>query len=195
MRNVLIILELLALVPPLLKLLVVLYPKASTTTRRLYLSVYLTIPSLIFVDHGHFQPNSAMHGMVLWGIYFMLTSRLEWAVVFMVSAVNFKQMALYFGMPFAFMTLGLLLKLASQRFKGDKVKMAGYIGLRAIGLVVVFAVTIGVIWFPWIKETVTGDPNLGVASVLARIFPLRRGLFEDKVASFWCVLNNFVKVH
>ena len=195
MRNALIILELLALVPPLLKLLVVLYPKASTTTRRLYLSVYLTIPSLIFVDHGHFQPNSAMHGMVLWAIYFMLTSRLEWAVVFMVSAVNFKQMALYFGMPFAFMTLGLLLKLASQRFKGDKVKMAGYIGLRAIGLVVVFAVTIGVIWFPWIKETVTGDPNLGVASVLARIFPLRRGLFEDKVASFWCVLNNFVKVH
>ena len=73
--------------------------------------------------------------------------------------------------------------------------MAGYIGLRAIGLIVVFAVTIGVIWFPWIKETVTGDPNLGVASVLARIFPLRRGLFEDKVASFWCVLNNFVKVH
>jgi len=195
MRNALIILELLALVPPLLKLLVVLYPKASTTTRRLYLSVYLTIPSLIFVDHGHFQPNSAMHGMVLWAIYFMLTSRLEWAVVFMVSAVNFKQMALYFGMPFAFMTLGLLLKLASQRFKGDKVKMAGYIGLRAIGLIVVFAVTIGVIWFPWIKETVTGDPNLGVASVLARIFPLRRGLFEDKVASFWCVLNNFVKVH
>jgi alpha-1,3-glucosyltransferase len=195
MRNALIILELLALVPPLLKLLVVLYPKASTTTRRLYLSVYLTIPSLIFVDHGHFQPNSAMHGMVLWAIYFMLTSRLEWAVVFMVSAVNFKQMALYFGMPFAFMTLGLLLKLASQRFKGDKVKMAGYIGLRAIGLIVVFAVTIGVIWFPWIKETVTGDPKLGVASVLARIFPLRRGLFEDKVASFWCVLNNFVKVH
>lgn len=195
MRNALIILELLALVPPLLKLLVVLYPKASTTTRRLYLSVYLTIPSLIFVDHGHFQPNSAMHGMVLWAIYFMLTSRLEWAVVFMVSAVNFKQMALYFGMPFAFMTLGLLLKLASQRFKGDKVKIAGYIGLRAIGLIVVFAVTIGVIWFPWIKETVTGDPNLGVASVLARIFPLRRGLFEDKVASFWCVLNNFVKVH
>ncbi len=195
MRNALIILELLALVPPLLKLLVVLYPKASTTTRRLYLSVYLTIPSLIFVDHGHFQPNSAMHGMVLWAIYFMLTSRLEWAVVFMVSAVNFKQMALYFGMPFAFMTLGLLLKLASQRFKGDKVKMAGYIGLRAIGLIVVFAVTIGVIWLPWIKETLTGDPKLGVASVLARIFPLRRGLFEDKVASFWCVLNNFVKVH
>ena len=31
--------------------------------------------------------------------------------------------------------------------------------------------------------------------MLARIFPLRRGLFEDKVASFWCVLNNFVKVH
>ena len=113
MRTALIILELLALVPPLLKLLVALYPKASTTTRRLYLCLYLTLPSLIFVDHGHFQPNSAMHGMVLWAVYFMITARIEWAVVFMVGAVNFKQMALYFGMPFAFMTLGMLYKVSS----------------------------------------------------------------------------------
>lgn len=113
MRTALIILELIALVPPLLKLLVALYPKASTTTRRLYLCLYLTLPSLIFVDHGHFQPNSAMHGMVLWAVYFMITARIEWAVVFMVGAVNFKQMALYFGMPFAFMTLGMLYKVSS----------------------------------------------------------------------------------
>lgn len=195
MRTALIVLELLALVPPLLKLLVALYPKASTTTRRLYLCLYLTLPSLIFVDHGHFQPNSAMHGMVLWAVYFMITARIEWAVVFMVGAVNFKQMALYFGMPFAFMTIGTLYKVASQRFKGEKSKMLGYMILRIIGLAVVFVITIGVLWYPWIKETLVGDPKLGVSSVLARIFPLRRGLFEDKVASFWCVLNNFVKVH
>ncbi len=90
MRTTLIILELLALFPPFLKLLVALYPKASTTTRRLYFCVILTLPSAIFIDHAHFQPNSAMHGMVLWAVYFMITSRIEWAVVFMVSAVSFK---------------------------------------------------------------------------------------------------------
>ena len=195
MRTALVILELLALVPPLLKLLVALYPKASTTTRRIYLFLYLLIPSLIFVDHGHFQPNSAMHGLVLWAVYFIITQRIEWAVVFMVAAVNFKQMALYFAMPFAFMTLGSLYKLACQRFKGDKSKIIGYMGVRCLGLALVFAATIGVLWYPWVRETLLGDPSLGASSVLARIFPLRRGLFEDKVASFWCVLNNFVKVH
>jgi len=67
--------------------------------------------------------------------------------------------------------------------------------LRAVGFGLVFALTVGILWYPWIKETLVGDPKLGINSVLARIFPLRRGLFEDKVASFWCVLNNFVKVH
>ena len=74
-------------------------------------------------------------------------------------------------------------------------KILGYIVLRAIGFGLVFALTVGILWYPWIKETLVGDPKLGINSVLARIFPLRRGLFEDKVASFWCVLNNFVKVH
>ena len=53
----------------------------------------------------------------------------------------------------------------------------------------------GILWYPWIKETLTGDPKLGISSVIARIFPVRRGLFEDDVANFWCVLNNFVKVN
>jgi len=51
---------------------------------------FLMTPPLIFVDHGHFQPNSPMHGFVLWATYFLLTDRAALAVVFMVLAVNFK---------------------------------------------------------------------------------------------------------
>ena len=54
MRNILIILELVIMVPAVVKLLVLLYPKQSTTTRRLYLLAYLMMPALIYVDHGHF---------------------------------------------------------------------------------------------------------------------------------------------
>jgi len=54
MRSALIIVELLILVPAVIKLLCVLYPKQSTTTRRLYLLVFLMMPPLVFVDHGHF---------------------------------------------------------------------------------------------------------------------------------------------
>ena len=68
------------------------------------------MPCLIYVDHGHFQPNSAMHGFVLWAIYFAITSRLSLAVIFMVFAVNFKQMALYFALPFAVYSLAILWK-------------------------------------------------------------------------------------
>jgi alpha-1,3-glucosyltransferase len=86
----LILLELLIVVPAAVRLLTVLYPKQSTTTRRLYLLGFLMAPPLIFVDHGHFQPNSPMHGFVLWATYFLLTDRAALAVVFMVLAVNFK---------------------------------------------------------------------------------------------------------
>lgn len=30
--------------------------------------------------------------------------------------------------------------------------------------------------------------------MLIRIFPVKRGLFENNVASFWCVLHNVYKV-
>jgi alpha-1,3-glucosyltransferase len=136
-----------------------------------------------------------MHGLVLWGVYFMITQRIEWAVVSMVLAVNFKQMALYFGLPFAIMALGMIWNVASQRYRGSRVKQITYLSLRLAGLAVVFLLTMAVVWYPWIKETLNGDPKMGVTSVLTRIFPIRRGLFEDKVASFWCVLNNFIKVH
>ena len=32
------------------------------------------------------------------------------------------------------------------------------------------------------------------SSVLHRVFPFQRGLFEDKVANFWCCVSVLVKV-
>ncbi len=50
----------------------------------------LSLPPLVFIDHGHFQFNQVMHGFVLWGVAFMLEGRIELAVIAMVLAVNFK---------------------------------------------------------------------------------------------------------
>ena len=71
----------------------------------------------MFVDHGHFQPNSVMHGLVLWGVYFMMRGKIEYAVIFMVMAINFKQMALYFALPFAVYALAELLQRANIKYK------------------------------------------------------------------------------
>ena len=68
----------------------------------------LHLPPLVYIDHGHFQPNQAMHGLVLWAVYSILRQKVELAVVFMVMAVNFKQMALYFALPFAVFALSTI---------------------------------------------------------------------------------------
>jgi hypothetical protein len=101
MRLMMIILELIVFVPALMKVLDSYYSKHSLTTRRIFLMLILMIPPLIYIDHGHFQPNSVMHGLVLWAVYFMFRSRIELAVIAMVLAIHFKQMALYFALPFA----------------------------------------------------------------------------------------------
>ena len=43
-----------------------------------------------------------------------------------------------------------------------------------------------VLWLPWLT-------NGGWTQVFARMFPFERGLFEDKVANFWCVSSLLVK--
>lgn len=116
MRFTLIALEVVILFPALVLLLDLLHPKQSTTTRRIHLLVHLLMPPLLYIDHVHFQPNSAMHGLVLWATYFILKGNVELAVVAMVLAVNFKQMALYFGMPFAFYALSLLWQSARSKY-------------------------------------------------------------------------------
>jgi len=76
---------------------------------------------------------------------------------------------------------------ANVKYKGSIINQLCYVIFRAILLLSVFMIVNALIWYPWLSKE-------GIQSVVTRIFPLRRGLFEDKVASFWCVLNNFYKV-
>lgn len=33
-----------------------------------------------------------------------------------------------------------------------------------------------------------------ISQVIIRMFPLNRGLYEDKVANFWCAINIIIKL-
>ena len=60
---------------------------------------------------------------------------------------------------------------------------------RCLLLAATFIITNLVLWLPWL---ITDDIKFsleGGKEVFNRIFPVRRGIFEDKVASFWCVLH------
>lgn len=128
-----------------------------------------------------------MHGLVLWAIASILNDRIAIATVFMVMAINFKQMALYFALPFGVFALAKLW----SRHQGNYFK----IGISIIGLLMIFVLTNLLIWSRFI---LIGGPET-IQDILFRIFPVRRGIFEGKVATFWCMVNHcglkFLKVN
>jgi alpha-1,3-glucosyltransferase len=60
--------------------------------------------------------------------------------------------------------------------------------LHLVKLGVATIATFALMFAPWIST----DPQ-HVLWVVHRIFPLARGLFEDKVANFWCASNVAIK--
>lgn len=119
-----------------------------------------------------------MHGFVLWAIAFIMDGKIALATICMVLAINFKQMALYFAFPFGVYALSLLW----ERHRGNFVS----IGLAIIGLLSVFVATNVVIWSPFVMQGGQDTVN----DILYRIFPVRRAIFESKVATFWCMVNH-----
>jgi alpha-1,3-glucosyltransferase len=134
--------------------------KEGDGSLRVYALLIFAYP-LILVDHGHFQYNTVMLGFFLWSLYFYFKHWLVCSALAFGAAVLFKQMALYYA-P----VLGILFL------------TRGRMGIRAL----LFATIVVVLLFVPVS-TSPSSPFI----VLRRIFPLGRGLFEDKVASFWCV--------
>jgi len=129
----------------------------------------------------------------------------------MVLAINFKQMALYFAIPFGVYALAILVE--KMRSPNTVTHIDGIVR-RVFFLIIVFAATNALIWTPWIFKRSSESSLIpfdftqladfadggGALAVLTRIFPIRRGLFEDKVSTFWCVLHystpfTFLKVN
>ncbi len=143
--------------------------KGAITDRYAILLVLLLQPSILLIDHGHFQYNSVMLGFLVAATYCILIGRIHLGAILYVACLGFKQMGLYYA-PVVF---AYLLSVTIKRPRR----------LASLGLTTVasFAFVFGP--FYW------ADGSSGVMQVLLRIFPLQRGLFEDKVANFWCALN------
>lgn len=139
-------------------------------------------PSLVLIDHGHFQFNNIFLGFSLFSIYFLAQFQkndnnlfsLSLACISFVCTICYKQMALYYSLSFFFFIL-------AQSLSRPKAF-----------LVVILSVitTFGVIFAPFLLQ----KDGLNVfLQVIHRMFPFKRGLFEDKVASFWCSTSILIK--
>ncbi|KAK2759017.1 Glucosyltransferase-like protein [Arachnomyces sp. PD_36] len=168
-------------------------------------------PATILVDHGHFQYNTVMLGLVVASLESLLAGRNLWACVFFVGALGFKQMALYYAPTIFAFLLGVCVF--------PRIRIGRLLGISLITLVafaIVFApIIVGAIYDkyrniplsqpapasfePLLSKLDTNSWLYAVALQLSqsvhRIFPFSRGLFEDKVANLWCAVHTFYKLH
>ncbi|KAF9122059.1 Glucosyltransferase-like protein [Mortierella sp. 14UC] len=134
-------------------------------------------PGVILIDSGHFQYNTVMLGLVVWAVNFFLADQDVLGSVAFCLALGFKQMALYFSPAVFAYLLGKSLR---QGFFGCVWK------LIKLGLAV--TVTLGLLFSPWMQS------QEEIFQVIHRIFPVFRGLYQDKVANIWCAVNIGIKL-
>ena len=147
--------------------------------RKEVVAALLSLPPLILIDHGHFQYNSASLGLFLMAVAALMRGKDLTGSLLFVLALNYKQMELYHALPIFFYLLGLCWKKPTITSRCLK--------LSSIGATVIC--TFALVWAPFIF---LGSDS--VLQVLKRCFPFGRGLFEDKVANFWCSLDVLVKL-
>ncbi len=126
-------------------------------------------PALLLIDHGHFQFNGVALGLVALAVALIHTKHELLASAMFVFALNFKHMALYFAPSFFFVLLG------RNWVTRDLFGTIWRIGLIGLAVIASFAL----VWAPFLA-------NGTAMNVLTRMFPVARGIFEDKVANLWC---------
>ncbi|KAF8467709.1 glycosyl transferase [Kalaharituber pfeilii] len=140
------------------------------------LAAILLQPALMLIDHGHFQYNGVMLGFTLLALCSFLKDRLLWGSFFFVLSLSFKQMGLYYSPAIFAYLLGLCV-----------FPRINILQLLLIGITVIATFTI--IFAPLLLSGGVSQ----ISQCLFRVFPFARGLWEDKVANFWCALNIAVK--
>ncbi|GFH14330.1 alpha-1,3-glucosyltransferase [Haematococcus lacustris] len=141
------------------------------------LASLLLSPALLIIDHGHFQYNCLSLGAAAGAAAAILGGAPVLGSLLYCLALNHKQMALYYAPAF----FGHLLGRCLQARRG----LAKVGAVARLGLVVVLSFAL--IWSPWLTSV------KDASQVIARIFPLRRGLFEDYVANWWCASSVIFK--
>merc|ERR1712226_89646 len=134
-------------------------------------------PGLLLIDNAHFQYNAVSLGLLVLSVSFLITNKVVYASFSFCVAINYKQMELYHSLPVFFFLLSYCCE-----------KSIGNFFRRFVRISTTVMVCFTLLWLPYLSSVES------VLQVVKRLFPLNRGLFEDKVANLWCTLNNIVKL-
>jgi alpha-1,3-glucosyltransferase len=137
-----------------------------------------------------FRYNSAMLGLSLWAIVAMWNEYYFIGAVFFCLSLFFKQMALFYALPFFFYLLGISLKKGLVYKISCSLSMLKNVGAR-LTFFTVLAISVITTFVACLTPFLSSIED--VKQVFIRVFPVQRGLYEDKVANFWCAANVLIK--
>ena len=182
MRLSVLVCDLLCFIPAVILFTRLHYRHSKTTTAQA-LMVFITFihPAYLLIDHGHFQYNCVLLGLVTYAVVGLCSGWQLMAAVLFCLALSFKQMALYYA-PVFFVFL-----LSDSCARSSSVTSL-IVRVALLGGTVIS--TFSLMLLPWLF---TSSPLLHLRQILHRLFPVARGLYEDKVANFWCATSLLIK--
>ncbi|PIA19633.1 ALG6, ALG8 glycosyltransferase [Coemansia reversa NRRL 1564] len=175
MRASVVVLEFVTLVPAVVLLFRLKNMQMSWAARQASIFSVLMQPCLLLVDHGHFQYNAVMLGFFVWTVYFAAREQHVLMAISFCCSFMFKQMGLYFAPAVFFFLFAQCFRLRSGGLLFAK------LGVAVLG-------SVGIMLLPWLRSL---DQ---LQQILLRVFPVARGLYEDKVANVWCGVNVVIKL-
>ncbi|ETN22969.1 hypothetical protein, variant [Phytophthora nicotianae INRA-310] len=182
MRSSVLLCDIALFIPAILYMARALYGNEQWRRRTTFVLLILLQPAILLIDHGHFQYNNVCLGFTALGVALILQGHEFLGSICYCLALNFKQMALYYAPSF-----GVFL-LARCLYR----KMCV---LHLLKLAVAVIATFALMWSPFCAYPSQEETCLStIAQVVQRIFPFGRGLFEDKVANFWCIVDFVLKI-
>lgn len=145
------------------------------------LSFCLTAPAFILIDHAHFQYNNASLGLFALSLFFFLKWKEAIGASLFCCSIFFKHMSLYYAPAMFSYLVAQVARLLRIGHLSGSIRWTSKIILS-------IAVTSIVTFAPWVWE------KERIFDVFGRLFPVGRGLYEDKVANVWCSISIFIKL-
>ncbi|KAG2368691.1 ALG6, ALG8 glycosyltransferase family-domain-containing protein [Suillus spraguei] len=179
MRATVLVLDFLIYIPALYTFVYAWQGTRSSRKRHAALLTLLFHPALLLIDFGHFQYNSVMLGLTLLAINSFAAGHDLLGAIFFVLSLGFKQMALYYAPAIGSYLIGKCIYLGPVHGTRLFLRLAL---TTTLAFIIMFA--------PFLPPFA---PLSAIAAPITRIFPFGRGLFEDKVANFWCFTNVLIK--
>ncbi|CEO98031.1 Alpha-1,3-glucosyltransferase [Plasmodiophora brassicae] len=177
LRNTVLISDALVMMTAVFAFVHALYAKRSPGAKHSAAAFILSLPALVLIDHGHFQYNCVSLGLAIWAVVAFSYGSTALSACLFTMSFCYKQMSLYYAPAFFF----VMLSRAIHRPTWSKcIQDVAIKGLVSIATLAVCVAPIALL---------SPSPISALLQIVHRVFPFARGLYEDKVANFWCTSN------